>query len=504
MMGLRRVFLGFFALISSCGPTAEGPGDTADVGPGTHPVATTAAPATPIVLEPLPGDGATAVTAFALPAMADATLVGFAGSRFAVIDTKSGTLVFDADSTTGFGVYGHPVRASVQTWDIWEIAGFHGDLLHSSVEVSADAKRMLVRTEHGIQAVDLGNRGALLAGWRGEALGAKISGDGETFGTWTDSEVTLVRIADGARVSYPLTLDANVEMTITWTPRSASWTDASGAHIVNRTTWRAQNVDLPGAGILSSKDGELAVVYRDAIKGAKGDATAPGVVEVWRNGAVRPAIHLTSAFVTNLILDENATKVAWVEYSDEYDARTQLHTLDVASGVHLRFASKAEHCSLTHESLLGIENGELRTDGECSPGCPSIARQSDFRAYDVSTGRVLRHWSGPVERPFNSELGEKTSVAEHLADRFAFGSARPLPMVHHPSSDVVLVERPDALRVADQVAGGAIATLESSSAFRAADTHFWPESGVRLVGVRDGEVAIWDSATGQRVWSSRR
>jgi hypothetical protein len=507
MIGMRRVFLGVFALISSCGQAPEGASDTAAVAPATQPPATgpfvmetVTVTGTPVPSEPSPPPQE---PDRAVPSTNGAELVGFAGSRFAVIDTTAGGLVFDSESSAAFGVYGHPVHGQAGGWDIWSNVGFQDDILKTQVEVSANGERLLVRTATGIQAVDLTKHGALLAGWRGDARGTTIAPDGETFATWTDSAITLVRIADSAQVSYPLTTEPSSGPHIEWTSRSASWTDGAGAHIVDRATWRAQNAELPGAAITMTKDGSVAVVHRDAFR--DGDViTRPGDVEIWRSGERTPAARITSAFVDNVILDEAGAKVAWVEYSGVMESAAHLHTVDVATGIHVRFPSKAENCTIAHEWLIGIENGELRTDGECSPGCASITRQSDFRAYDIRTGRVLRHWMGELQRPFGDELSEKTVVAQRLAKHFKFDDANRLPMVHHPALDLVVVERPGALRVADQVAGGTVATLERSSEFTAENVHFWPKTGVRVVGIGASGVVVWDAVTGERVWSSVR
>jgi len=248
------------------------------------------------------------------------------------------------------------------------------------------------------------------------------------------------------------------------------------------------------------------------------------------------------------VVDEPGRNVAWVEYSGEYDAKSVLHTVETESGSHHHFAGQAEHCQITHEYLLGIENGELRTDGECGPGCPSSTRQSEFRTYDVRTGKVTKQWNGDVERPINEAIGARSAMGANLARIFGLASGATPPIKHHPSADLALVEcseaqrsgetpdgprefanprrlgvalrsgeTPDAprefanprrlgiaLRLVDHRTGVAAATLERSAEFTVEAAHFWPESGARVVGVGHGEVVVWDSASGKRVWASRR
>ena len=46
--------------------------------------------------------------------------------------------------------------------------------------------------------------------------------------------------------------------------------------------------------------------------------------------------------------------------------------------------------------------------------------------------------------------------------------------------------------------------MERSPNFTVETAHFWPESGTRVIGVSGGEVVVWDTASGERVWASRR
>jgi hypothetical protein len=471
-MRFRPSFLGIFAVILSCGPAPEGPADTVVVGPETQPAA--------------------ALTADA-PTTA-AALVGFSGSRFAVLDAADATVVFDADARSAFRIDGQAIRTPYVGSDMWMDVNLTGNEPTSKLESSADGRRILVRTAAGIQAVDLSSHGATLASDDGgnAAIGATMAPDGEAFATWNDEIVTVVRIGDGARVAYPLTPLGYAEPTITWTAKSVSWADAGGASLVDRATWHSHHIAMDGATLVVSKDGGIAAAYRD------------GVVEIWRAGDSSPAAHIASAFAANLIMDATGSKAAWVEHSGKPEERAYLHTLDVASGAHARFAAKAAHCELSPESLVAIENGQLQTDGECTPGCPSISRQPDYLAYEFGSGRVLRHWVGDAEPPYNDELSVRSFAAEQLTRRYGFAKEATLPIIHHPSRDVVLVERPEALRLAEIVSGDDLAALRGSAGFAASSAHFWPGTGALVVGARTGSIAIWDAATGERVWTTGR
>ena len=52
--------------------------------------------------------------------------------------------------------------------------------------------------------------------------------------------------------------------------------------------------------------------------------------------------------------------------------------------------------------------------------------------------------------------------------------------------------------------GAGLATLERSADFSVQSVHFWPESGERVIGIARGVVVVWDTASGERVWASRR
>ena len=493
-MRMRRLFLALFALVSSCGPAPEGPPDTVGVAPGPRSEGPEGPVAFAATERPEASPPRAAPTSSIPNVEKDATLVGFAGSRFAIVETRGSTLVFDADTASAFGVYGHPLTLATNgAWDIWANANFTGDVLSSSVITSADGSRMVVQTEGGVQVVDLGNRGKMLTGLRMEDVrGASVAPDGESLAAWNARELTLVRVGDGARVSYPLAASGDREVNLQWSARAAFWTDGASARIVDRATWRLQTTEGSDARLTASKDGSVVV------------ALLPSLVEVWRAGEARPATRVVAKNVANVVVDEPGRYVAWVEYSGEYDAKSDLHTIEVETGAHHSFAGQAKNCQLTHEYLLGIENGELRTDGECSPGCPSLTRQSDFRTYDVKTGKVLKHWMGDVERPFNEGFGARLSMADELSKTFGLPVGDPRPIKHHPSADLVLVERPDALRLVDDRSGAARATLERSADFSVAIAHFWPESGSRIIGVGGGQVVVWDTASGERVWASRR
>jgi hypothetical protein len=115
-----------------------------------------------------------------------------------------------------------------------------------------------------------------------------------------------------------------------------------------------------------------------------------------------------SVRVSETTIDEAGKLVGWAESSGAGKAPF-FHTLDVMTGVHARFQAKGPLCSIDEEHVVGFENGELKTDAECSPGCPSLGSQPLFITYDPASGRKLRSWAGPLVPPFDDALGATTS-----------------------------------------------------------------------------------------------
>ena len=484
--------LAVLALIASCGGAGDVPADTSDVGAGTRPeqapAADTFAPPNASPAE----DGAGTSS----EASAETKLVGFAGSRFVVFDTTERALVFDTETEQAFGVYGHPVSEQTEIADPWAQSGLSPSDLASNVVASAEGSTMLVRTSAGVHAVDLAHRGALLAGWRGDAERVQIAPDGSMFAARTAAEIHLVRIRDGARASYPYRA-ADGGGAIEWTADGAYWSDADGIRAVERESFASLHVAMPSAYATASKDGKTFAVAR------QGNGIEPGLVEVWRVGDTKPRSKTVSAYVDQVTVDADGSHVAWAETSGEYDAPTFLHTLDVATGVHARFAAHG-HCALDVERIVGFDDGALVTDAECSPGCPSLPSQPQLIAYDLDTGKKLREWSAVLVPPSDQELAAQTRAAAELSARLGVAPDEHgvLPLVHSPNDDAVVVVTASGLHVAGED-GVVLATLASSAGFSTEDVHFTPD-GAWIVGiVEDGTAAIWRERSGVRVWSSK-
>ncbi len=440
----RRICLPILALISSCG---DAPEVTAD----THPVA------------PAP-------------------------QGFVVFDTTAGTLVYDGARESSFVVDAHPVRDDGAGADLdpWAEVGFLPERLDRRFVASADGAVLLVRDADGIAAVDLARGGAVLARAGGEARGASIAPDGRTFASLGAETVTIVDVASGtATVVASQTHGGPPDLV--WDEDTVAWVDDSvGAHVFDRRASRDVAVALEGAHLLA-RAGRF-VIWNER------------EVQVWRRGATQRETRTASAHVGQVIADEDAARVAWVEHDADHD-RVWLHTLDVAANVHLRFPSRAEPCSIGVERLEKIAGAELVTDEECTTGCPSFASEPSFVAYDFASGAFTRRWAGPVTPPYNDGLAARMEEAERIAN--AFGLSREttseLPLRRQPSSDLVLAAGARGLRIARAHDGSTVVDLAGSEAFTATDVVF-TKNGARLVGEGPSGVALWDARTGARLF----
>ena len=488
--------LAILALISSCNAPGDVPADTAPVVDGTRSEpAAPGAPAAPATPAERVGAAATD-TDRAMPSAAEeARFAGVAGSRFVVFDTKERTIVLDLETEHAFGVYGHVVTEDAQVFDPWSQIGFSPNGVASRIVASDDGTTMLVRTDAGIQAVDLSRHGALLTGWRGDAHSVDIAPDGSMFAAHTSDRIHLVRTSDGARASYAHD-GGGSSAPVQWTEDAAYWADSGGVRIVERSSFGGLHVPMTNAYLTASKDGKTFVASRQS------SGSEPGVVEVWRLGDARPRSRIVSAHVEQVTVDRDGSRVAWAESSGDYDAPMFLHTLDVASGVHARFSAHG-HCSIGVERIVSLEEGILTTDAECSPGCPSLPSQAQFIAYDFASGKKLREWSGELFPPFNEALGERDAKAGELSARLGVSPDERgvLPLVHSPSDDVLVVASGSGLRLVTEENGRVLARLPSSSGVSVEDVHF-TANGAHIVGIGEhGRLAVWDATDGRLVWT---
>jgi len=84
----------------------------------------------------------------------------------------------------------------------------------------------------------------------------------------------------------------------------------------------------------------LVVVTSMPIDGADPTSSETGVVVISRAGSEKPLARIACAFVSDVRVDEGGTEVTWIERAPlPAGGVAHLHTFDVATGVHLRFAT---------------------------------------------------------------------------------------------------------------------------------------------------------------------
>jgi len=201
-MIMRRVSLliaGFVVVTASCGNRPEVPGDTEDVAPQTLP------------LEPFPTAQDVEVENAKAPAppvapsfAAPESRVGFvAGTRFTVFarEEEASFAVFDRERGETFRVLGTPLGEAAPTFDRYFDFGLSQGAPQLRRE-SANEGRMLVRSIGGVQLVDLGDRGRMIAAWRGTPSSASIAPDGRSYSVSTSDAIHVVRAEDGAVATF--------------------------------------------------------------------------------------------------------------------------------------------------------------------------------------------------------------------------------------------------------------------------------------------------------------
>lgn len=82
---------------------------------------------------------------------------------------------------------------------------------------------------------------------------------------------------------------------------------------------------------------QLVVVTSMPFDGTASSPSETGVVVVTRAGSERPLARIACPFVSDVRVDDAGTMVTWLERP--LGGVSHLHTFDVATGVHLRFAS---------------------------------------------------------------------------------------------------------------------------------------------------------------------
>lgn len=84
----------------------------------------------------------------------------------------------------------------------------------------------------------------------------------------------------------------------------------------------------------------LVVVTSMPSDGADSTASETGVVVISRAGSEKPLARIACPFVSDVRVDDAWTEVTWIERAPlPAGGVAHLHTFDVATGVHLRFAT---------------------------------------------------------------------------------------------------------------------------------------------------------------------
>ncbi len=426
--------------------------------------------------------------------------IGYVGGRFVIFDDAERSWVFDARTRAAFSLDGRALRESSYASDVYGENGLYVPNAWTSTVVAArDRPVVLVSGETTTYAADLAASGAHLVDLSTRAEGGSFSPDGNHVATWIGDELTLARMTDGmsTRVSFAR---GEEPPSVTWSTAVATLRDQSSARVVSLDSLRVLGTFHADAQIATGGRGGLFAVADHS------EAAGAFVVEVWKPGAAASEHRVASAFVSELVSNDSETKLAWVEHGEDAEARTWLHTLDASTGAHLRFPTRGGDCPIDHEHIVSIDDREVRTDAECSPGCPSLTSQADYLAYDLATGALLRRWAGPLGASYNEMFADRVADAERIAARLGIrGEPSAYPMLHHPNEAIVLYREDDGLGARLRLAratGEPIETLASSSGFEETSVRFTAD-GALLVAAGDAGAAVWDGSKGTLLFSVR-
>lgn len=494
MRALSPLFASVLAVMASCGSVPDVPGDTEVVGGGTQDERA-ASPGDPGV-EPAGEQAQAEVAAPSGPALPGEELaIGFAArDRFVVFarGSEPSFVVFDRDAGESFRVLGRPMGEAAVPFGGWSELGLAAAAPRLTL-VEDGQGRLLVRSEGGVQLVDLAARGRMLAAWRGTPGSASVAPDGGMFAVTTTDAMHLFRAADGAVATYPS--PSGEPFAPRWGTRAVSWSSGSALVRVDRATFRARTFpSAPEQETLFASSAEADVV---AVAQAGGEG-GPGAVTVFVEGEATPIVRVASSVVTELHVDAEGAMVVWLERlssdSEKGEDRPMLHAVDVATRAHVRFAGLGSGCSIAPESITRVGDGKIVTDASCRIGCPSVRWTDRAITYDAHTGRVLGETSVTEERSYNEAMVEARARVEAAAARLR---VEPDAMLQAPSRDALLVADERGLALVD-VADRAAAPLElEGSAGASLGALTFSEDGALVAGVVGDRARAWEVATGR-------
>lgn len=214
------------------------------------------------------------------------------------------------------------------------------------------------------------------------AIEASISADGSAYATWDDRETTIVRAFDGERLVVE-----GVPERLEWIGPFARWSSALADHVVDSRTLAEVSIHAAG-GVVIPKSGTSVVTWTNGEQN--------GVVEVRDRLGDEPRIRIVAASVSLPVVDDAGRLVAWSEPAIEPEQPVWLHTIDLASGVHLRFRAQGARCPIADEVVHRIEGTSVITEDTCHPGCASIPYTPSYVEYDATSGRLVRRFEGPT------------------------------------------------------------------------------------------------------------
>lgn len=475
------------AVLASCAAGSSGQGDTDGVGGGPQDAVSPpeAAPAEEVAEPPTP-----LPPAVVGPAQAPAALGFVGGTRFIVAadmieDGESASfLVVDREAGETFRVLGQPMGERRLGASSFAELGVSPGAPRLELDATANG-RMLVRSAGGVQLVDLGARGRMLAAWRGTPLAASLAPDGESFAVIAEGATHLVRASDGAIGTYPTSDGGSV---VSWGERAATFSESDRLVRIDRATLRA-------ASFRSSRGPVTIAASTDATTVAFATAPAdgaPATVQVFDGDPGAPVLSLASPTVEDLRASADGAFVVWIERQERNDGADHgfLHAIDVAARSHARFPMLGAGCSIVPESVRSVRDGTIATDASCRLGCPSVRWSERTVTYDARSGRVISDETVETSQSWNEQVAATEAFVEGIATRLHVGHESIL----RGGSDTFLVGRPNGVSIASSPPVATTPLEDSAGA--SVDALLVSPDGKVIAGLAAGRLRAWDAITG--------
>lgn len=391
--------------------------------------------------------------------------------RFAFFDRPaSSTLVVSVSEGTSFVLNGHVLAEQWLGMRPEMEAGFRASEGQFRARTIADAL-VLVQDETSVFVADLEAGGAARARFPRDTLGVAREANG-TLTAWTANRL-IVAPAAGARFELPAAMSSG-SASIQYHDRFMSIREDDGMHLVDLDAHAERALPANTKNVQFEKSAYFVMTETD--------------IELWNAADAKPRIRAKAKDVYGAYLGHGK-----MGFTQTIGGDTSLEIVDLATGKRSSIVAQAASCG--GENIVEIDNGQVRTDATCDPGCGSIGAllTPHLVTYDLATGAIVaeqQQTHGPDgENHYYVELAAAKTEAERLG-------LPPESLVRHTNGDAFIHWNGHALREIDPQ-GEVLSKLAGP---RTAPSHFG-YVGQSIVATAGGRAFVWDRK-GDLVWTS--